>query len=232
MIPNCPLLPLPGDETISVDSTEGMTANDVVSIVLDDSSVHWAAIERVVSASILAVPPLPSNGAAAINNTVTVYTIKPPRPLRIVHARRKESPDGEDIEVDIEGQKEYRDQPLKTGTGTPVFITYKPTLTEGRLEIWQPPNGIDMFLGLTVERPFEIISAAADNPDIPEEWYDPLVYLLAERLEPEYRLLDANRLQLLTAKAQEMWKWVNDFDDDTGSMYLMPDFYGYENQGT
>ena len=217
------------DETITVDSTAGIKSGDVISIVLTDASTAWMAVEHVVSSTILAIPPL--SGAASDNAVVTAYTIKPPRPLRILHARRNEGPGSEDITVDIESQEMYRDQPLKTTNGTPVFIAYKPTLTSGRLELWQPPNGIQMYLGLTVERPFEDFDAAGDSPDFPQEWYDPLVYIMADRLEPEYRVLDQLRLQKLSARAEKMWEWVNTFDDDTGSIYFTPDF-GSEGYGS
>jgi len=217
------------DETIVVDSTTGMTAGDVISVVATDVSTQWMAIERVVSSTMLAIPP--GIGASADNNVVKCYTIKQPRPLRVLHARRREGATGEDIEIDIESQEMYRDQPLKKGSGTPVFLTYKPALTSGELEIWQPPNSINTIVGMTVERPFEDFDAAANTPDFPQEWYDPLVYILAERLEPEYRVLDPVRLQMLSKKADEMWRWVNAFDDDMGSIYLMPDFQGTQGYG-
>ena len=216
------------DETIVVDSTAGAKPGDVMSVVATDASTQWIPIERVVSDTILAIPA--GIGASSDNAIVKIYTIKQPRPLRVLHARRREGADGEDIEIDIESQEEYWDQPLKKGSGTPVFLSYKPTLISGTLEIWQPPNSVEMIVGLTVARPFEDFDSAANTPDFPQEWYDPLVYMLAERLEPEYRVLDPVRLQMLSKKAEEMWEWVNDFDDDTGSMYIEPDFqgtYGY-----
>jgi len=216
------------DETLVLDSTSGAKPGDVMSVVATDASTMWMAIERVVSSTILAIPALPS--AASDNAVVKIYTIKPPRPLRILHAVRNEGPGSEDIPVDIESQEMYRDQPLKTTNGTPVFITYKPTLTSGRMEIWQPPNGIQMYMGLTVERPFEDFDVIGDNPDFPQEWYDPLVYIMAQRLEPEYRVLDPTRLQMLNAQAQQMWDWVNTFDDDGGSVYFIPD-YGSQGYG-
>ena len=218
-----------GDEVITVDDTSGMTAGDVISVVLTDASTAWMAIKHVVSTVLLAVPAME---AASDDAVVTAYTIKPPRPLRILHARRKDGPDGEDIEVDIENQRLYRDQPLKTTGGTPVFGTYKPTLVSGRLEIWQPPSGVEMFLALSVERPFEDFDAAGDSPDFPQEWYDPLVYMLADRLEPEYRILDQFRCKKLSDTAKEMWEWANAFDDDTGSVYFQPDFDGTEGYGS
>lgn len=213
-----------GDETITLDSTSGMVAGDVISVVLSDTTLAWMAIERVVSTVILAIPPI--SGGADDNGVVTAYTLKQPRPLRIIHARRQDGASASTIPVDIESQELYRDQPIKITNGTPVLITYKPALGSGKLEVWQPPNSIKMYLGLTVERPYENFDATADNPDIPQEWYDPLVWLLADRLEPEYRTLDNVRLQNLTNKAQEMWAWVENFDDDTGSIYIQPEEYG------
>ena len=212
------------DETLVLDATAKMSAGDVLSVVLTDASTAWMAIEHVVSGTIVAIPPL--SGAASDNAVVTHYPLKQPRPLRILHARRKDGPTGEDIQVDIQAQEDYRSQPLKTTAGTPVSLTYKPTLTSGRLEVWQPPNGIKIYLALTVARPFEDFDAGGNNPDIPQEWYLPLVWMLADELEPEYRVLDTARLQTLERKAKEAWEWVNEFDDDTGSIFFGPDEMG------
>ena len=217
------------DETLVLDSTTGAVPGDVISVVATDKSTMWMAIERVVSTTIIAIPPLPS--AASDDAVVTIYPLKPPRPQRILHARRVDGPTGVDIPVKIESQEEYRDQPLKLGNGTPVFITYKPTLVSGRMEVWQPPSTVLMRMGLTVERPFENIDAGANNPDFPQEWYDPLVFILADRLEIEYRVLDQLRVQALSNRAEEMWEWVNNFDDDTGSIYILPEFDGSEGYG-
>jgi hypothetical protein len=80
-----------------------------------------------------------------------------------------------------------------------------------------------MILGMTVERPFEDFDAGANNPDLPQEWYDPLVWILADRLETEYRHLDGRRLQKLSDMAKEMWAWVDNFDNDGGSILIQPE---------
>lgn len=213
------------DEIITVDSTASMTAGDVMSVKLTDSSLAWMAIEHVISGTQLAIPPLP--GGAADNNAVTVYRLKPARPLRVLHARRKENASATEVPIDIVAQELYRDQPLKTNTGTPVHVTYKPTLDDGRLEVWQPPSGATQILAMTVERPFEIFDATASEVDIPAEWVDPLTYLLADRLEMEYGILDPSRLAKLSMKVDEMMEWVNQFDDDGGSVIIQLDMeYG------
>ena len=212
-----------GATSLTVDSTTSMTASDRLGLELSDGTRSWMTITTVTNSTTLAVPAI--SGAASDNATVYTYTTRPQRPLRIMHARRKDGPSAEDVPVDIEAQELYRDQPLKTTNGTPVFVTYKPTLTSGRLEVWQPPNSIKMFLGLTMERPFEDFDVGANNPDFPQEWYDPLVYLLADRIESDYRVLDSVRLQMLQKRAEEMWSWVENYDSDLGSIYIQPEVY-------
>ena len=207
---------------LTVDSTTDMAAADRLGLELTDGTRIWMAITSVDDSTGLTVPAI--SGAASDNATVYTYTTRPQRPMRILHARRKDGASGQDIPVDIESQELYRDQPLKTTNGTPVFVTYKPTLTSGRLEVWQPPNSIKMFLGLTMERPFEDFDAGANNPDLPQEWYLPLVWLLADELEQDYRVLDQLRLQRLTQKAAAAKAWVENFDNDTGSIYFEPDY--------
>ena len=210
--------------TLTVDSTAGMTAADILGLELTAGTRSWTTITSVDDSTTLTVPAIA--GAASDNATVYTYTTRPQRPLRILHCRRQDGPDAGTIPIDIESQEEYRNQTLLSTNGTPNLITYKPTLTSTRVEVWQPPSGIKMYLGITVERPFEDFDAGANNPDFPKEWFDPLVYLMAERLEPEYRILDPIRLQILMKKVEEMWDLVNGFDDDTGSVYLENDEMG------
>jgi hypothetical protein len=210
-----------GATTLNLDSSTGMTAADRLGLELSDGTRAWMAISTVPSSTSVTVPA--TSGAASDNATVYTYTTRPQRPLRILHARRREGASGSDVPLTIEAQELYRDQPSKVTNGTPVLITYKPTLTSGRLEVWQPPSNVQTLLGMTVERPFEDFDAGANTPDFPQEWYDPLVWLLADRLESDYRLLDSVRLQRLTKKAEEMLAWVNNFDSDGGSIIIQPD---------
>ena len=208
-----------GATTLNLDSSSGMVAADRLGLELTAGTRSWMAISTVPGATSVTVPAI--SGAASDNATVYTYTTRPQRPQRILHARRRNGPTASDIPIEIQLQEYYRDQTSKTTNGTPIFITYKPTLTSGRLEVWQP-SGPVQFLGLTMERPFEDLDAGANNPDFPQEWYDPLVWILADRLEMDYRVLDPIRVKKLSEMAKEMWGWVNNFDNEGGSIYLEP----------
>lgn len=209
-----------GATSLTVDSTTGMTDADRLGLELTDGTRSWMALTTVVNSTTLTVPAI--SGAASDNATVYTYTTRPQRPLRVLHARRRANATASDIPLEVEDQEYFRDQTSKDTNGTPIFVTYKPTLTSGRLEIWQSPSSIQTIIGLTMERPFEDFDAGANTPDFPQEWYDPLVWLLADRLEPEYRTLDPIRLKKLSSMADEMLAWVNNFDSDGGSIYIEP----------
>jgi len=209
------------DETLLLDSASSITPGDIISVGATDASLMWMAAKTVISSTLISIPPLAS--AASDDAVVTIYKLKPDRPLRILHARRQDGPTGNDIPIDIEAQEQFRDQPLKTTAGTPVFLSYKPSLVSGELSIWQPPNGIKMMVKMTVARPFENFDAGGNNPDIPQEWYLPLIWMLADEIEPEYRVISRGRAEAITMRAGQAWAWANEFDDDTGSFYLVPD---------
>ena len=68
--------------------------------------------------------------------------------------------------------------------------------------------------------------AAADNPDLPQEWILPLEFNLAKYLLPNYPrpALTGNRI---IGMADELLDVVMGFDRDEGSVFFQPDMDGY-----
>ena len=200
-----------------VDSVTSMSVDDNIGIALTDGTRQWTTIKSISSLTI--TPATALTGAASDNGTVYTYTSRPQRPLRIIHARRSEA--SVDVDVDIESLNEYFDQPDKTSNGTIVFVAYKPTLTSGKLFLWQTAGNADQLLKFTFEHPLSDITAAAAL-DLPQEWYQAFTYNLADRIEPQYRIIDAGRRRELKQNAQMYLQEALDFDADTGSISFQP----------
>lgn len=210
---------LSGASTLVVDDASDMTNADYVGVVLDDGTRQWTTATK--SGNTLTLADALTDDVSA-DASVYFFTTRPGRPLRVLHARRRTALDSNDIPVRIEAHNFYRDQPSKLTSGTPVSLYYQPTLTSGRLFIWQPSGSAGDQLRLTVEREFTEVESASDIPDIPAEWNEALTYVLAVRLEPTYGHLDASRVRDLRADAGAMEAACLAFDDDTGSIYFAP----------
>ena len=208
-----------GATTLVLTSGTNYTNGDYVGIELDDGTRQWTTATK--SSNTLTLADALSDDVSE-GATVYMFTDRPSRPLRVLHARRRSATDANDIPVRIEAHNFYRDQPSKETTGTPVHVYYQPTLDSGRLYVWQPAGDVEQQLRLTVERPFSLVGSTADIPDIPDEWNEALTYVLATRLEPTYGHLDAARVRDLRADAARFEMDCLSFDTDTGSLYFAP----------
>jgi len=205
--------------TVVVGSSTGMAQDDFIGIEQEDGTRHWTTIDNIVGTTLTIKTAI--TDTVADNASVFTYTARPQRPLRPLHARRSIL-DGNDVPMSIEPLEEYQDQPNKTTSGTPVFISFKPTLVASTLYVWQPPGSVKHLIKLTVESPIADFDASSDEPNFPIEWAECLTYNLAVRLEPQYRQLDNLRRAELRASAELMLEEALMFDSDVGSWYLQP----------
>lgn len=214
--------------SLTLDSTTGILKDDRIGIELADSTKprQWTTVQSITSSTALVIVTA-LTGAASDNATVYSYTTRPQRPLRVLHARRRTTPTGNDIETWRLSDEEYQSQPQKETTGTPVNYNYKPaksdgTIASGTFSVWQPPNDSRMQMRLTVERPPADFDVAGDNPDWPIEWSLAFTYNLALILEPEHGVLSAARRRDLRDDAEDHLEMVKSFDLDTGSILFRP----------
>lgn len=207
--------------TITVSSISGIAASDRIGIELADGTRQWTTVNGSPSGVTVTITNA-LTGAVASGATVYTYTARPQRPLRIIHARRRPTYTGSDVPIDVEAHKEYFDQPAKSQTGAINFVYYKPTLTSGRMYVWQRGSSVKEMLGLTVERSLADMDNTTDDADFPIEWQLPLVYNLAALIEPQYGQLDAGRRMELKRDAERMFVEAQLGDAELESLYIRP----------
>mgnify|MGYP001597580572 FL=1 len=182
-----------GQTILSVTSETGMTVADYIGIVLDSGVSHWTTISSLATLTVASALPT----AAASGNSVYFYTSKMHRPLRLLYAWTHDVLTNADIPVEIwKDRASYFQIYNKTNDTAPTRIYYDPQLTNGVLYTNYEPLVMNETLELSYHRPIEDFDAATDNPDFPQEWYEPLVYGLALRRAPDYGLSVAERTAL------------------------------------
>ena len=75
------------------------------------------------------------------------------------------------------------------------------SVTTGELHLFPKPDATSAAQNQVVivyQRPYEDFDASTDTPDFPQEWLEPIKYLLATRLAGEYQTPLAVRQQLLS----------------------------------
>ncbi len=201
------------------------TTGDFIGIRLDDGTRQWEKIIEVLSDTQVSITN-GLTGDSAASNSVFTFSELIPRPMRLLQLRRDRLGTGsEEIETIQWSRQEYFAQPDKQSQGQINNWYYSPQLNQGRLYIWQTANDVDQFGKFTYIRPINITTETADNPDFPSEWFDPLSFLLASRIGPEYRI-PQDRLDRLRLEAEQMMENALGYDREPDSLNVQPDFQG------
>ncbi len=201
------------------------TTGDFIGVRLDDDSRQWEKIIEVLSATNVTITN-GLTGAATTGNSVFTFSELVPRPMRLLQLRRDRFGTGsEEIETIQWSRQEYFAQPDKRSQGQINNWYYSPQLKNGRLYIWQTANDVDQFGKFTYIRPINVSTETADQPDFPSEWYDPLSFMLAARIGPEYRI-PQDRLDRLKLDAEQMMDDALGYDREPDSLNIQPDFQG------
>lgn len=205
---------------VSAANYVDQSTGDFIGIILDSGSIQWLNIVSI-SGDILSL-----NGAitsaAAIGQYVYTYSTKIQRPLRIYAARTQKNLLEDEVPVTIVSRNDYLSNPDKTSQGDVIQVYYQPKLGNGELSVWSTSDRNDSLLRFSYNKPLEIFDTNINTPNFPSEWYLTCAYTLATIIAPEYKA-DAS-IQMLEAKAQQYLNDVLNFDQESVSMFIQPDF--------
>ena len=110
-------------------------------------------------------------------------------------------------------------QPSKSGR--PEMVNVELRASTPTFNFWPVPD-LAYTWQYKVVRKLADFDNAVGTPEMPQRWYDPLVYTLAANLADEYQLPLTER-SYLAAKAQSMRKIAANLDSDPADMiYLNP----------
>jgi len=200
-----------GQNILSVTLTTNITVGDVAGILLDTKDMFWTTVLSKTSTTITTAAVLPS--AAASGAKVKTYVSGSFIPVnRVTDVRRRESMSYE-IPINFESREDYFNLPDKTSTGEPVQSYFSRQETAGNMYIWPPPSTADTAINFTYERPLQIVSTGSQTIDIPEYWYEAMIYNLAKRLIPKFGCTVA-RAQIIANMAEEFLNVALDFDSE------------------
>lgn len=153
----------------------------------------------------------------------TGQTLNTPYPIKILQAYRVDSGNTTRIPIEIQPDFNFNLYPSSSG-GRPIQLSYQPKINLGTIKIWPVPDA-DAVSNSTVtivyQRPTEYMNTSTDTLDMPEEWYNAIIYGLAQRLAPEWGIPLPDR-QMLGGEAKMMLDRVLENGTEDGSMYFQP----------
>ena len=173
--------------TITASITNA-TSGDYIGVELSNGDIHWTTINGAPSGSTITLTAvLPS--AASLGAYVFNYTTKGPRPDNLETVVLRDT-DGNDSPVGFMTLQEYMAIPDKantTSSGDPSAVYYEPQLTNGVLYLdVAGVADVTKKLHTVWLEPIEDMTAAADELDMPQVWYLPVVLGLAKLIAPMF----------------------------------------------
>jgi hypothetical protein len=199
-----------GATSITVDASTnartviGVTANsDNIGVELNNGNITWTTISAGGGAAGITLAA-GLGGAANSSNRVYAYTTKAARPVEIEYAWRVEAATADKIPINQVSLSEILSQTNPTEEGPTIMFNYQATLTDGAFRIWPRFDNGDNYIEVLFQNPFDDLDAAStNNPAFPDEWIEALIYGLAVRLAPDYKLPLQERM-LLKQEAEAM----------------------------
>lgn len=148
--------------------------------------------------------------------TAASYTMSPVRPLEILTVNYNDG--SSETPMQRMTRQEYESLPVKTSTGTPTCFYYDRQKEAAKIYIWPVlASASGETLEVDYVREFADVELA-DDVDVPGEYYDAVVYNLADRLSDDYGVQNPN----VTSRAQMLYQQALAFDRE-GSVYFHGD---------
>lgn len=138
---------------------------------------------------------------------------------RVSQVRRRTS--SQDVELEPLSRSEYFAIVNKTATGYPVNWWFDPLMSARTLYVWPvPTSGVasTTTLPYTYYRAIEDSDALDNDPDIPPEWLEALVWNLAVALMPTFKATDP----VVIARAKDLVDGLDSSDSEMASVFFQP----------
>lgn len=214
-----------GASTISVDSISGIASGDYIGVELEDGSMQWTTVSGAPSGSTIALAATLTDDADT-DGYVYTYTTKCERPLKLLQARRTSDLLGTpiDLPMRILERPEYFELTNKSTSSTPLQVYHDPQLNVGYFYLWPAPDDETEVVRFTFSRRIQDIDTLTENIDIPQEWYEVIVWNLAARLSFQTNSIPLDERAGLVAVATDMKNKLDGWDREYGSVSFSPDY--------
>jgi hypothetical protein len=204
---------LAGAGTITVASATGIADGYFIGIELDDGTAQWTTVNGTPVGNVITLTNV-LTGNASSSVQVKSFQTKITKPVKILQARYAESTTNEIECTEFKNRDEYFRLSNKTTTGATTQYYYNPLLKDTKLYVWPVADETFRKLKFTYYPEFNIFDEALDEPDFPSEWYECLIYNLAERLATSYGISEqSSTYQTIARRAEQFYNKLSGFDN-------------------
>lgn len=167
-----------------------------------------------------------TEGSVTLVAATASYSV--PLAQRVTSVRRRTS--SLDTPLTDLDRKAYFNLSNKTSAGVPNSYYFDPQRATRTLYVWPVPDATiaaSTTLPYTYLRVIEDADALDNDPDLPQEWMETILYGLMARLTVPYRtaLTNAPLAAEIKERAQILYAQLSAFDDEDASVFMQPGQY-------
>lgn len=122
-------------------------------------------------------------------------------------------------------RQDYYDLPNKTVEGFPTQFYYDRQRASGTLYVWPAPDSSAGTLKFTTRRGIMDVDLGTEHLDLPQEWYETVLYNLGKRLMPFYPSASQTpTAAMVITEAQRLYDIAKGWDvgEGAGSLTILP----------
>lgn len=156
----------------------------------------------------------------------TSYTLNNPKLLKAIQAWNRNNSSLVDIPMRLITRQEYNVLGNKSTTGSPIQVYFQPNRDDATVYLFPTPDSTtasNNTIYLVAQRPFQDFDSSTDTPDFPQEWYEAILYGLAQRLAGRYNI-DVETRKMIAAEAGAFKQQAMSFGNEDGSLYFQRDW--------
>lgn len=154
------------------------------------------------------------------------YVISTPKLLKPIQAWNRQNTSNVDIPMRLISRQEYNVLGNKSTTGNPIQMYFQPNRDDTTVYLFPTPDSTSAgsnTIYLVAQRPFQDFDSASDTPDFPQEWYEAVLYGLAQRLAGLYNI-DVETRKMIAAEAGAFKQIALSFGTEEASLFFQRDW--------
>lgn len=181
-------------------------------VVLNQMIKTWGAEGRLW---------LETEGSITLLASTSAYAVTGVR--KVLQVRRSVS--GSNLILTEDSRSDFYARPNPTSTGTPLNWYQDRQRTTKTIRVWPVPDATIAAittLPYTYARVIEDVAALNNEPDVPQEWIEALVYGLAKRLAPTSAIVGTPAYAEIKEGAQLLYAALDAVDQESASLFFQP----------
>lgn len=189
-----------GDTVVTLTDASAIASSDIIGFYIPSGKYFgWKTVVSVSGNDVTVDDDFNNNLDAG--TVVFSYTSRIAKPLKISDGMLQVGTNSQTAMTKL-SQSEYVNVAQANTSSNPTQFFYKPKIDTGELFIYPMVDDEQKYLNFIIEKPHDDFDASSDTAPTPNEYYDVIIYSLAERLAFQYGFTEKSAL--LKARLDEI----------------------------